>query len=236
MPDTTSIPSSSAGLDDNETLKFRAQYFELEKLEADSIAGRMIKRYKLDQFYEQFETLDAKIRLQRQGTGRRGVRYDSVAKEVLFATTYMQELGREPLRETDRELWQKFGEKLDKGKRWNMIKRRIGSIGIFGLLPNSSDPDTFIEQRLTQARVGQWIEMVAACNEDARAMATRMEPLYMACVQGHPPPDEFSFLEQVDNVNQSVKPLVFLTRANIEEVQDIEELEYGSIEGEDVIE
>ncbi|KAF2702414.1 hypothetical protein K504DRAFT_509041 [Pleomassaria siparia CBS 279.74] len=92
-------------------------------------------RWKMDGLYEEFNRLEKEIKRRSEGTRGRGVRYADTAKEHLFASTYRKYLGRVATKGTDRELWLAFGDYLDWGRRWNALKKRFGSVGIFGILP-----------------------------------------------------------------------------------------------------
>ena len=195
-----------AGLTLQQTESFRYKFFDAKKTQVDGIAEDMRHRWKMDALYEEYELLEQEIRRKSQGTGMRGRGYNTVAKEHLFALVYSMDLGRRPTKADDFGLWSDFSQFLDWGKRWNMIKRRFGSVGIFGLLPRSSIPNAFVERSLTQVRVSQWIEMIAECNQDVVIMANKIEPLFRACMEESQPPSEFLFLEHLERYKDT-RPL-----------------------------
>ncbi|KAE8821920.1 hypothetical protein PTNB73_07010 [Pyrenophora teres f. teres] len=200
--------STMAGL---RTDNLRYIYFRAQRTKADGMAGQMRQRWEMNAFYEEYERLEQEIRRRSEGTGGKGRRYPVVAKELLFASTYETALGRRPTRNDDPALWTKFGEYLDWGKRWNIIKRRFGTVGIFGLLPQSYNPNEWIERKFTQARVSQWVEMVAECNKDALELALKVEGLYLACIHDSTRPTQFEFLDRLDEVREA-RPIVLLQR------------------------
>ncbi|KAF2702528.1 hypothetical protein K504DRAFT_245649 [Pleomassaria siparia CBS 279.74] len=171
------------------------------------MADEIRHRWKMDELYEEFDRLEKEIKKRNRGTRGRGVRYSDVAKEHLFSSTYKRYLGRAATKGTDRELWLAFGDYLDWGKRWNVLKKRFGGVGIFGLLPRSLVPNTFVERTLSQARLSQWADMVAECNPDVVQMAARIEPLFLACMDESAPPPEFAFLEHLDGYPQTTRPV-----------------------------
>lgn len=195
-----------AGLTGSETESFKERFFDAQKTAVDGIANYLRHRWKINQLYEEYERLEREIRWRKAGTGGRGRGYQTVAKEHLFAATYRDDLGREPSKDRDIECWNTFGMYLDSGKKWNIIKHHFGTVGIFGILPRSAND--FIEKRLTQTRVRQWVEMVAECNPNAERMAFAMERLFLACMEETEPPAEFAFLEDWDCL-KGTKPMVF---------------------------
>ena len=201
--------ADEAGVTPHDALAFRYRYFDAQKTGVDGIADEMRHRWKMDMFYEEYERLEKVVRLQGRGTGARGRGYNTIAKEHLFALVYGPDLGRPPTKDQDPTLWNTFGQMLDWGKRWNMLKKRIGSVGIFGLLPRSLVQNDFVQKRLTQTRVGQWVDMLAECNSDVARLAKRVEPLFLACMEESQPPPEFAFLEDLDNLDVS-RPLALL--------------------------
>ncbi|KAI8930546.1 hypothetical protein NX059_012158 [Plenodomus lindquistii] len=186
------------GLTALETETFKERFFDAQKTAVDGIADHLRHRWKMDKLYEEFNRLESEIRRRRTGTGMRGRKYTTMAKEHLFTTTYQDDLGRLPTKDDDPEQWSAFGTYLDWGKRWNVLKQRFGTIGIFGILPRGAN--NFIEKTLSQARVEQWAAMVKECNADAQAMAYNMEPLFLACMEELEPPVEFAFLEKLDHL------------------------------------
>jgi hypothetical protein len=109
----------------------------------------------MDLLYKEYERLERKIRMNSAGTDGRGRRYGVLAKEHLFTLCYEAELGLAPSKDTNRDQWVEFGEFLDWGKRWNVLKKRFGTVSIFALLLRSSISNVFIEKTLSQTRVGQ---------------------------------------------------------------------------------
>lgn len=190
-----------AGLTLSETEAFREKFLDAQKTQVDGMADYMRHRWKMDILYEEFARLEYEIRKRKEGTGARGRRYNTVAKEHLFVTTYAMDLKRRPTKELDGQLWQTFGRFLDWGKRWNELKKKFGTPGVFGLLPVSAN--NFFEKFLSQGQVTYWIEMLDGCNEDIRPLATHMEPLFLACMDESEPPAEFLFLERLDALKGS---------------------------------
>jgi hypothetical protein len=191
--------------------RFRYKVADAQKSRVDSIADDMRQRWKLDALYEEYTELEREIRELDNGTGARGRRYETIAKEHLFRIAYETDEGYMPTREQDPELWVDFGQLLDWGKRWNIIKVLTGSVGIFGLLPKNAIVNAWIERQLTQTRVRQWIGMVLECNKDVPIIAARIEPLFLACMEESEPPSEFLFLEQLDDF-QNARPLALFDR------------------------
>jgi hypothetical protein len=177
---------------------FKYKCADAQKTRVDSIADEMRQRWKMDSLYEEYEKLEKEMRNRDLGTGARGRRYNTIAKEHLFSIAFESDDGRKPTKESDPDLWVVFGQLLDWGKRWNMMKSCFGSVGIFGLLPKSMTANTWVERQLTQTRVAQWIEMIAECNKDVAAMASRIEPLFLACIEESKLLAKFLFLEQLD--------------------------------------
>ncbi|KAF2702432.1 hypothetical protein K504DRAFT_284073 [Pleomassaria siparia CBS 279.74] len=160
----------------------------------------MRHRWKMDGLYEEFDCLEKEIKRRSEGTRGRGVRYADTAKEHLFALTYRKYLGCVATKGTDWELWLAFGDYLDWGRRWNALKKRFGSVGIFGILPWSLILNAFVEKTLSQARLSQWADMVVECNLDVMKMAKHIELLFLACMEESEPPPEFAFLENLDGL------------------------------------
>jgi hypothetical protein len=113
----------------------------------------MRQRWKLDTLYEEYTTLEREMRELDNGTGARGRRYESVAKEYLFRIGYETDDGHMPTKEANPELWIDFGQLLDWGRRWNILKVLTSSVGIFRLLPKNAILNSWIERQLTQTRV-----------------------------------------------------------------------------------
>jgi hypothetical protein len=195
-----------AGLTALETETFRYKYFDAQKTRVDGMADDMRHRWKMDELYEEYDRLEKEIKKRNRGTGARGIRYADRAKEHLFGSTYKRDLGRLPTKATDPDLWTAFGDQLDWGKRWNVLKKRFGGVGIFALLPRSLVPNAFVEKTLTQTRLSQWADMVAECNKDVVEMAARIEPLFLACMEESEPPPEFAFLENLDGYPRTTRP------------------------------
>lgn len=193
--------TDEAGLTLSETESFRQKFLDAQKTQVDGMADYMRHRWKMDILYEEFARLEFEIRRRKEGTGARGRRYNTVAKEHLFATTYTMDLNRRPSKELDGTLWQTFGKFLDWGKRWNELKRSFGTPGIFGLLPASAN--SFFERYLSQGQVTHWIEMLSSCNKDTYKLAVYIEPLFLACMQESEPPAEFLFLEKLNTLTDS---------------------------------
>jgi hypothetical protein len=191
--------------------RFKYKVADAQKSRVDSIADEMRQRWKLDALYEEYAALEKEMRELDSGTGRRGRRYDSVAKEHLFRIAYETDDGHMPTKQTNPELWTDFGQLLDWGKRWNNLKVLTGSVGIFGLLPKNAIVNAWIERQLTQTRVGQWMGMVLACNPDVPLIAARIEPLFLACMEESEPPSEFMFLERLEDYHIS-RPLTLFNR------------------------
>ncbi|KAF2702372.1 hypothetical protein K504DRAFT_459806 [Pleomassaria siparia CBS 279.74] len=211
------------GLTAFETENFAYKYFDAQKTHVNGIADDMRHRWKMDGLYEEFERLAKEVKRRNQGTGGRGVAYADQAKDHLFTSTYKKYLGRAATKRTDPELWRAFGDYLDWGKRWNVLKKRFGSIGVFGLLPRSLIPNTFVERTLSQARLSQWADMVAECNPDVMMMAKRIEPLFLACMEESAPPPEFAFLENLALLPQTTRPFtLFLSEQRFEEEESDE--------------
>ena len=210
IPDTQSSLNShnpiweqvdEAGLTLSETESFREKFFDAQKTQVDGMADYMRHRWKMDILYEEYARLEAEIRMRKEGTGARGRRYETVAKEHLFVTTYAMDLGRKPTKELDGTAWTAFSRFLDWGKRWNELKRKFATPGVFGLLPGSAN--SFFEKVLSQGQVTCWIEMLDQCNKDIRPLAMHIEPLFLACMEQSEPPVEFSFLEQLDTLQET---------------------------------
>jgi hypothetical protein len=203
---------------------FRYKVADAQKSRVDSIADDMRQRWKLDALYEEYSTLEKEIRELDNGTGARGRRYESIAKEHLFKIAYETDEGYMPTKEQNPDLWVDFGQLLDWGKRWNIIKVLTGSVGIFGLLPKNAIVNAWIERQMTQTRVRQWIGMVLECNKDVPIIAARIEPLFLACMEESEPPSEFLFLEQLDSYHIA-RPLAlfngYVPMVNIQDLTDI---------------
>lgn len=199
-------PEMWAGLGTNELKK---RYFKVRRTHANTMASQMRQRWEMDTFYEEYERIYEEIRRRSMGTGQRGRRYGGVAKEILFALTHEEDLGRMATKEEDGKLWVEFGEYLDWSKRWNILKKRFGTIGIFALLPHSMNPNDWVERKITQARVAQWAEMVFECNKPAVELAMRIEQLVVECVHNRDPPTEYAFLEELHRF-QGTDPLALL--------------------------
>ena len=72
---------------------------------------------------------------------------------------------------------------------------------MFRLLLGSAN--SFFEKVLSQGQVTCWIEMLDQCNKDIRPLAMHIEPLFLACMEQSEPPVEFSFLEQLDTLQET---------------------------------
>lgn len=189
---------------------FRYRLVDAQKSRIDGFAEEMRQRWKLDALYVESEKLETGIRRMAKGTAARGVRYSTVAKDHLFRIAFESDDGYVPSKKDNPDLYKHFSDLLDWGKKWNIVKKRFGSAGIFGLLPKSIGANVRLE-RLTQARVRQWIEMVAHCNVDVAEIAPYIEPLFMAFVEDRAPPEEFWFLEQFEGFH-STRPLALFQR------------------------
>ncbi|OSS53248.1 hypothetical protein B5807_02968 [Epicoccum nigrum] len=209
--------------------RFKYRVADAQKSRVDSIADEMRQRWKLDTLYEEYTALEREMRELDNGTGARGRRYDSVAKEHLFRIAYETDDGHMPTKEANPELWTDFGQLLDWGRRWNILKVLTGSVGIFGLLPKNAILNSWIERQLTQTRVRQWIGMVLECNPDVPLIAARIEPLFLACMQESKPPSEFMFLERLDDYQIS-RPLSLFNRVLQEGGNNQEEHTQGSVQ------
>lgn len=226
------------GITMGESAQFCRLFFEAKKNHVDGIAGEMRHRWKMDLLYEEYDRLWKLMKRRGGGSDGRGRRYDVLAKERLFATVYDNKLGIQPTKDSHPDEWRSFGQFLDWGKRWNMIKKRFDSPGIFALLPRTMVPNAFIEKTLNQTRVSQWIEMLAECNTPVADMAFLIEPLFLACMQEESPPQQFRFLESLPDtlpdsplallqaastVSQSQQQRLLGVRNRVQSVQDSED-------------
>jgi hypothetical protein len=198
-----------AGVTQGEAVRLGRGYFEVQKSSANGLVDEMRTRWRADQFYEDYQILFTRIQAAAEPTGGRGRRYGVVAKELLFQMVYTPRLGRVPTKTEDPSLWSAFGVILDWGKRWNMLKTRVGSVGIFGLLPRSRVQNDFLQTRLTQEHVSHWVDMLVECNSDVTALAKGMEPMFLACMQQDRAPLDFSFIEEME-FGGSSRPLALL--------------------------
>jgi hypothetical protein len=195
------------GLTFLDTESFKLRFVDARKTQVDTITGDMRHRWKMDALYEDYLRLQQQIRRKSKGTGERGRRYETIAREHLFAKVYSCPERPSPTKEEHPEVWATFTNFLEWGKRWNLIKTRFGSVGIFGLLPRSQISNAFVEKQLTtQALVSQWVEMIAECNRDASALALHIEPLFLACMEQSEPPKDFAFLVELADLRVK-KPL-----------------------------
>lgn len=185
-------------LSHDEALRFKCSFFEAQRSQASGRAEFMRERWRLDKFYEQFVSLSEKFRREGQSTGYRGRTYQDVAKEALFEMVFAEDLGRQPKRHEDVEQWKWFGDMLDWGRRWNILKRTFGTVGIFALMPRGRVPNEWIEKRLSQKLVQHWADLVRECNPDVLPLAHKMAPLFEACMEQAPIPTPFGFILELE--------------------------------------
>ncbi|KAF2702572.1 hypothetical protein K504DRAFT_465695 [Pleomassaria siparia CBS 279.74] len=96
------------------------------------------------------------------------------------------------------------------GKRWNVLKKRFGSIRVFRLLPQSLILNTFAD-------------IVAKCNLDVIIIAKRIELLFLACMEESAPPPKFAFLENLALLLQTTQPFtLFLSEQRFKEEESNE--------------
>ncbi|KAF2709153.1 hypothetical protein K504DRAFT_468349 [Pleomassaria siparia CBS 279.74] len=164
------------GLTAFETENFAYKYFNAQKTYVNGIADNMQYRWKIDGLYKEFERL--------------------AKEDHLFTLIYKKYLGRAATKRTDLELWRAFGDYLDWGKRWNVLKKRFRSIRA---------------------------DIVAECNLDVIIMAKRIELLFLACIEESAPPPEFAFLENLALLPQITRPFtLFLSEQRFEEEESDE--------------
>lgn len=119
---------------------------DAQKSRIESFAEEMRQRWKLDILYEEYLSLEKTIRSMARGTGARGVGYGSVAKDYLFEVACASDDGYVPNKRDNLELYKLFGGLLDWGKKWNTVKKRFGTVRIFGLLPKSIGANVWFER------------------------------------------------------------------------------------------